>query len=834
MDTKKLYPILKTGVQRWLFSLAVLGVLSILAGILFSEWYNAIPADAVATFVGRQSCIECHCEQADRFHNSHHDRAMDVATDETVLGHFDGSQIEHFGITSTVFRSGERFMVNTEGPDGKMADFEVKMVFGCEPMQQYMVEMKPPTGDVGLGQYQVLRLSWDVTQGKWFYLSPPDVPGKIDSDDPLHWTGISQRWNTNCAACHSTNLQRNFNPLTKSYATTYSEIDVSCEACHGPGSLHVKIANRRRFLWDRNHGYGLANLKSASNLTQVETCAPCHSRRSVIQDGFQAGDRFDDFYACQLLSDRTYQDDGQIRDEDYVYGSFIQSRMFHQGIRCTDCHDPHSARIKFDDNRLCTSCHQHPAGKYDSPSHHRHKDGSTGAKCIECHMPSTTYMAIDARRDHSLRIPRPDLSVDLGTPNACTACHIDIQQLPVEQREPLKQYLDWLVAAETKNEAVAAELDRVNRQMADAFRNWYPDAAVNPQRSKYYEDLVVGKSKSDKSRATLMQLATDRTAPAIFRASAIEEMTESPDELTAARACEALDDPDAKVVAAALSHLGGYFSRIVERAQYDSSPAATIDELRPSFRAVNPTLAHPSRAVRIEAVRTLALLPIDLRSRLLDASERHHYQVALSEYRDGLMANNDLAASHMILGNLSASDGQFHRAENEYRTAMSVEPNFVGPRTNIAASLDARAEELQNRLRRSPQDPTAASLVEQIASFATEAETLRRQENQLLAVEVKRSANLPGVDQLFYRFGLSCYIIGDQELAEKYLLMAHRLQPDEPSFLLALATFYDQKGQSEIAAPYVNRLIELYPRHQGYQRLRKEILSTMQSPRSND
>jgi hypothetical protein len=293
---------------------------------------------------------------------------MDIASEETVLARFDGTEIEHYGITSRVFRDGERFMVHTEGPDGQMHDYQVKMVFGHEPLQQYMVEMKPPGTEGAMGQYQVLRLSWDVENEKWFYLPAPDVDEKIEPGDPLHWTGISQRWNSNCAICHSTNLKKNYSPLTNTYSTTFTDIDVNCESCHGPGSLHVDIAKRRRFLWDRNHGYGLTRLKTRGNLPQVETCAPCHSRRTEIQAGHRAGDSFDDFYACQLLTRPLYHDDGQIRDEDYVYGSFTQSRMFHQGIRCTDCHDPHSARVKFNDNRLCTSCHQHPAGKYDTPN----------------------------------------------------------------------------------------------------------------------------------------------------------------------------------------------------------------------------------------------------------------------------------------------------------------------------------------------------------------------------------------------------------------------------------------------------------------------------------
>ena len=408
---------------KWL-CLALL--VAIALGFVIADYLKSSPESTEKSFVGRAACVDCHQKETDLFHGSHHDLAMDLATDETVLASFDDAELEHFGITSKFFRDGQRFMVNTEGPDGEMQDFEVKYVFGVEPLQQYMVETKrsDSASSDEIGQVQVLRLSWDTQNKKWFYLPPPDVDYKLEPSDPLHWTGITQRWNTSCAVCHSTNLERNFDSITGHYRTKFSEIDVSCEACHGPGSLHVELAENRKIFWDREHGFGLAKLKGGSNVPQVESCAPCHSRRSEICSGQVAGNRFDDFHALQLLSSPVYFDDGQIRDEDYVYGSFIQSKMYHNGIRCTDCHDPHSTKLKFDDNRLCTSCHQHSAGKYDSPNHHHHEAGTEGASCVACHMPETTYMELDARRDHSLRVPRPDLSVKFGTPNACTGCHL--------------------------------------------------------------------------------------------------------------------------------------------------------------------------------------------------------------------------------------------------------------------------------------------------------------------------------------------------------------------------------------------------------------------------
>src|SRR5439155_608904 len=62
---------------------------------------------------------------------------------------------------------------------------------------------------------------------------------------------------------------------------------------------------------------------------------------------------------------------------------------------------------------------------YDTAAHHHHRPGTDAARCVACHMPSRLYMVVDRRHDHGFRVPRPDLSVSLGTPNACTDCHRD-------------------------------------------------------------------------------------------------------------------------------------------------------------------------------------------------------------------------------------------------------------------------------------------------------------------------------------------------------------------------------------------------------------------------
>ena len=381
------FPALRSG-RASLYVLT--GLIVLLALGVGVDWYTALPADVQATYVGRDTCAKCHQNQLRLWTDSDHDRAMELPTEEAVVGDFNNTAFTRFGITSRFFRKDGKFFVNTEGADGEFQDFEIKYTFGIRPMQQYMVEFPD-------GRVQVLRVSWDTRKNAWFYVTPSDVTDeRIEPGDPLHWTGVGQNWNTMCAECHSTNLAKNYDLESNTFHTTYSEIDVSCETCHGPGSVHVELAESKSLFWDRLHGYGLPKLKGASSRNEIDTCAPCHSRRVPVHPGYQSGKDFLSHFEPSLIHSGLYHTDGQILDEVYVYGSFLQSKMFTKGVRCSDCHNPHSLKLKFEGNRLCAQCHQ--PGKYDTPNHHHHTDG-LATQCVTCHMPTRTYMNIDDRRD---------------------------------------------------------------------------------------------------------------------------------------------------------------------------------------------------------------------------------------------------------------------------------------------------------------------------------------------------------------------------------------------------------------------------------------------------
>jgi tetratricopeptide (TPR) repeat protein len=364
-----------------------------------------------SAFVGTETCKSCHTKEFKEWQNSHHDLAMQIVNFTTILGDFNNVTYKSKGVNYRFFKKENSFYVNTEGEGGKYQDYKIAYTFGVTPLQQYLIEFPD-------GKYQCLLVAWDVKEQRWYDLQPNL---KTHHDEWMHWTGGSMTWNNMCADCHSTNLQKKFNATTEKYNTTFSIINVSCEACHGPSSTHVEYYENE----DKYKDIDPPKFYMDTSMTSkelVQKCARCHSRRNQLTASFDYKDDFLDHYNPSLIVDPVYELDGQIKDEDYVYGSFVQSKMYHNGVSCKDCHNVHSLKLKKEGNALCLSCHE---PKYDTYSHHFHKQNTEASQCINCHMAGKTYMGNDFRRDHSFRVPRPDQTVTYSTPNACNTCHTD-------------------------------------------------------------------------------------------------------------------------------------------------------------------------------------------------------------------------------------------------------------------------------------------------------------------------------------------------------------------------------------------------------------------------
>jgi predicted CXXCH cytochrome family protein len=480
-----------------------------------------------ATYVGSETCAGCHRTEAQLWQSSQHKHAMDHATDKTVEGNFDDASFDYYGVHSRFFRKDGKFLVETDGPDGNLATFEVKYTFGIDPLQQYLVEFPD-------GRLQALSLAWDTRPQdkggqRWFHLYPNE---EIKHDDILHWTKLNQNWNFMCAECHSTGVRKNYDAAKDRFATSFSEISVGCEACHGQGSRHVDWAHargggwwpfgksedpkmglpvrfdeRRGIAWTINAKTGNAerNFTPASLRKELETCGLCHARRGVFSEDWVPGRVLSETHVVSPLTNGLYHADGQMLGEVYNYGSFKQSRMFAAGVTCSDCHEPHSTKLRAPEAGVCLQCHS--TDKYTGVAHHHHEGANPAPTCVSCHMPARTYMVVDVRHDHSMRIPRPDLSVKLGMPNACNDCHAD--------KAP-----DW----------AASNIERWHGPNRKGFQN-------------YAEAFRAAWNGSADAPALLAAVADNRAMPAIARATALTELAPYASSLNLEAARPALSDP---------------------------------------------------------------------------------------------------------------------------------------------------------------------------------------------------------------------------------------------------------------------------------------------------
>lgn len=674
--------------------------------------------------------------------------AMDLATAETVRGDFDDARFTHFDVTSRMFRNEKGFFVTTEGPAGEMDTFRVKYTFGVRPLQQYLVEFDD-------GRVQCLGVAWDTEKERWFHLYPDE---RIPHDDWLHWTKAGQNWNYMCAECHSTDVEKNYDLETNAYHTTFSEIDVSCEACHGPGSEHVRWANSKAEggddYQDELWNFGLtAKLKGEDSTPQIEMCARCHSRRRIVYPDYHPGDPFLDHYAVSLLNERLYYPDGQILEEVYVYGSFLQSKMYHKGVRCTNCHNPHSGRLVLEGNALCLQCHE--SAKYNTADHHYHPVESAGASCVECHMPERTYMVVDPRRDHSFQLPRPDLTVELGVPNACNKCHDE-------------ETAEWA---------------------SDAIVEWYgPERPNDPHFAPTFARARRGEPDAEKE---LIRLVEDPERPAIIRATAVSLLGAygSPDALAAAQ--RALKDAAPLVRGTAVRNL-----EVVPGEQLEAP--------------LTPLLDDPVRFVRTEAARVLSRIANE---RFADRgrAEAKRFWDVLAEYRRAQDAVSDQPGAHLNLAVLHENLNEPEEAEKSYRTAIGIDPTFVPARLNLATlyarqSRNAEAERLLREAVRLQPDMAEANY--SLGLLLAEDPSQLAEAARYLARAAKRA---PENARMQYNHGLAMQRLGKPAEAEVALLAAHKVEPRSGDYLNALVVFYSQRQKWKAALPYAQKLARLYP-----------------------
>jgi len=710
-------------------------------------------------YVGARACSGCHEAEFELWRESHHARAMQHATPDTVLGDFGDVNFRYFETTSTFFRRDDDFYVRTDDANGELRDFRIAYTFGVESLQQYLIEFPG-------GRLQPLPIAWDTRPAgeggqRWFHLYP-DEP--ITHDDRLHWTGREQNWNFMCAECHSTNLAKNYDVEGDSYNTSWSELNVSCEACHGPASRHVvqaesgDFASRSGLLTDLNDAGravwemdGETGIARRSELRmrppiQPEACGRCHSRRSVISANYVFGKSLFDTHLPVLLEDGLYFPDGQIRDEVYVYGSFLQSRMYQAGVSCTDCHEPHSGALRSgaDPNAICATCHE--PTRFSTTDHHKHGQGAVG--CVDCHMPSRDYMQNDGRRDHSFRIPYPELTITAGTPNACNQCHTD----------------------------------RSDSWAATAMEDWYGDTP----RYGFATAIHAARDGQAGANELLRREASNGRISGIARGTMVHELHAPFSREIMLFIRQSLAGPDPFVRLGALRALPG---------------------LQPELQAewAAPLLQDRLLAIRIEAARIVSPYRT-----LLPPGYENAFGSAEDELIAAAEANADRPESHGNLGNIYADAGDPDRAIAEFETALRLEPRSAVVRVNFA--------DLYRRLGR---EADAESVLREGTALVPEDAALHHSLGLSLIRRDRRKEGLAEL-QLAYELGpespgylyvlaVALNSLGQADDAISLLQSGVDRFPADFDIQWALATMLRDQGRNSAAREIAEGLLRRYP-----------------------
>jgi predicted CXXCH cytochrome family protein len=728
-------------------------------------------------YVGRAACAECHAKEAALWEGSDHARAMNPAEGAWVLGRFDGSTHTAHGVTSTFLTKDGKPVIRTDGPDGRLQDYPVTHVFGADPLQQYLVEFPR-------GRIQVPGLCWDSRPAekggqRWFHLYPDAE--KVVAGDVLHWTGPMQNWNFMCAECHVTDLRKNYDEKEDRFRTRWSELNVSCEACHGPGSAHQAWARRPAAERDADETMGLAvRLKEGieprwvfdpgrsiarpgtrrPTRAEVETCGRCHARRSQIWPEYRHGRPLADTHQVSLLEEGLYFADGQILDEVYEYGSFVQSRMHRASVTCSNCHEPHGAKLRLPGNALCGQCHQ--PGTYDVETHHRHNPGTPGASCVECHMPARTYMGVDLRRDHSFRVPRPDLTMKLGTPNACAACHAE-------------KGASWAAAA---------------------VSSW-TGGKVPPEH--YGEAIHAGRTGAPDAAARLAAAAANPDFPPIARGTALS--------LLSGRSGAAAEEAGRK---------GALDEEILVRQGAATLLSSAPPETR--VRALLPLVKDPVRGIRLAAATALAELP----EGALPPQEREGIRETLLEWVRAQRFNADRAEAHLNLGNLELQQGRAAQAEAAFRKARALQPSLAAAHVNLAELLSRleRAGEAEQVLR----EGLASAVDAAVMHHALGLHLVRLGRRPEALRELRRAVDLaPRVARYAYVYAVGVDAVSGRAEALRLLEEAQQRFPADRDILSALSAWAEEGGDRARALRWARLALDQDP-SDGEARRRVEAL----------
>jgi len=628
--------------------------------------------------IGPEACVECHAEEVEQWETSHHakaNRPVSIARDAAAFT--PTRRIQESGVTYELAINGTKFELHVIHNDARIQTYELLGVIGETPLRQYLALLPG-------NKYQTISATYDVLGDRWIdvFEGEDRLPGEWG-----HWTGQGMNWNSNCAYCHTTEYQKNFDFETNAYHSTWVQQGLACAECHSGLEAHVAAARRQ--------GASYVSTIPAQSSQQIEhNCATCHSRRDQLTaDAFEVGDDFHDHFALSLPDQPgLYHPDGQILEEVFVHGSFEMSRMGHAGVSCMDCHNPHTLEhiLPYENNMLCMRCHE-AGGTMNAPiikpvEHSFHQEGSAGNRCVECHMPKTTYMQVDPRADHGFHSPDPLITKELGIPNACSNCHDD-------------KGIDWAVehAENWYGERLAQSRQRARARAIAAAYAFKPEGMdallelakdeVIPAWQATYTGLLANYLPNERA-ATHIKSLENHVSP-LVRARVVTGLARMPDQQSAV--LDSLGDPSLSVRINA--------ARTIEAQGLDIANAATAAEWE-TYQEFNSD--RPQSVLMLASKAAREKRPKDVqkfisRALLMDSMNPEMYhQGAIVLSSAGL---NDAAIEYLnsgwelapnnalfpySLGLLAAERGDLKKAVGFLEETVAMEPQFYRAWYNLS------------------------------------------------------------------------------------------------------------------------------------------------------
>jgi tetratricopeptide (TPR) repeat protein len=573
-----------------------------------------------------KACITCHQSEFSNWKTSDHAKSMALPNEDSVLANFDNVDVEHYGQKAHFFTKGNQYWV-TISYDDKVDSYPIEYTFGHFPLQQYLVETEP-------GRLQVLPFAWDSREKetggqRWYHNYSHE---EIRPEDRLHWRQPLQNWNGMCADCHSDGLKRNYDADNNRFNTNFENINVGCLSCHDDMSEHASQSKLRHVAdditsvkhptgqWLRELGGKTAHWQGEERDNSfMDNCFSCHALRAPLTDGIKPNTPFLDQFTPQLPSAPNYFADGQIKEEVYVYGSFLQSKMYGKGVNCLDCHDKHTMKLKIEGNGLCLQCHGGEV--YNVKSHHQHEASSTGAQCVNCHMPTKRYMGVDDRRDHSFKVPRPDLSLQFNTPNACTQCH------------------------ENKN----------NQWAIDELEKWHGKLKETSQSKHFLMALNNGQAINLEDHLSII---ADSQLDVISRASALQMLSFTTQMIT-------------------IDVLKPYLEHQESLLRISAASAAQLLTPNEKVLHLSPLLTDKYKAVRVAAARSLVTSE-------LSAKNQQVFNNALTELLHSNYVSSWRGEGRANQGALAINTDDLASAEKYFEGAVKIDLYFEAGYINLA------------------------------------------------------------------------------------------------------------------------------------------------------